>query len=119
MSEPYRYSLEIILEHVLVCEKRFNEIKIPKDFVESEQGNLILDAIVARLQAIGETIKKLLILNTHLPKLYPHVEWFKIIRFRDFISHHYDMLDYEVIFDICHSDLSVLKEALLAELKTA
>jgi uncharacterized protein with HEPN domain len=33
--------------------------------------------------------------------LYPY----PIIRFRDFISHHYDKADHEVLFDLCKNDL--------------
>jgi uncharacterized protein with HEPN domain len=60
MSETEKYTFEIILEHLEVCEKRFSEIKFPKDFVSSEYGNTLLDAIVTRLQAIGENLKRLL-----------------------------------------------------------
>lgn len=117
MSEAYKYSLDIILEHILVCEKRFKEIKVPTDFIETEHGKLLLDAIVTRLQAIGETIKKLLKLNSNLPVSHPNVEWNKIVKFRDFISHHYEMLDYEVIFDICDNDLNLLHEAISTEIE--
>ena len=59
MSETEKYVLEIVLEHIEICEKRFSEIKSPKDFVDSEYGNTLLDAIVTRLQAIGENLKRL------------------------------------------------------------
>ncbi len=36
-----------------------------------------------------------------------------IIRFRDFISHHYDEADYEVLFDVCKNYLPGLKENVL------
>lgn len=93
-----------------MCKKRFKEIHKPTDFIETEQGNILLDSIVTRLQAIGENVKKL---QKHKPDLaikYPKVEWSKIIKFRDFISHHYEMLDYEVIFDICKNGLACVKK---------
>ena len=77
----------------------------------------MLDAITTRLQALGENIKSLNKTNDTLEIKYPKVEWQKIIMFRDFISHHYEKLDYEVIFDICKTDLPLLKAAIVAELK--
>ena len=38
--------------------------------------------------------------NNLLQKNYPEIEWNKITRVRDFISHHYEMLDYEIVFEI-------------------
>ena len=116
MSEIEKYTFEIILDHLNVCEKRFSEIQTAGDFVESEYGNTLLDAIVTRLQAIGENVKRLLKHNTTLEKKYPNIEWEKIIKFRDFISHHYEKLDYEVVFDICEIDLPQLREVIIAEL---
>jgi uncharacterized protein with HEPN domain len=116
MSETEKYTFEIILDHLEVCQKRFSEINSATDFVASEYGNVLLDAIVTRLQAVGENIKRLLKNNTALLSKYPHIEWDKIIKFRDFISHHYEKLDYEVIFNICEMDLPPLKEAINTEL---
>jgi uncharacterized protein with HEPN domain len=96
----YRYSLDTIFEHITVCNKRFSEINKPTDFISSEYGRILLDAIVTRLQAIGENIKNTFRKNNLLQKKYPEIEWNKIVRFRNFISHHYEMLDYEIVFEI-------------------
>lgn len=116
MSENEKYTLDIVLEHLKVCEKRFSEIITPYEFVRTEYGNILLDAIVVRLQAVGENLKRLLKHNTNLKEKYPDIEWDKIIMFRDFISHHYEKLDYEVIFDICENDVPQLIEAIKIEL---
>lgn len=116
MSEALRHNLELILEHILTCEKRFSEINTPADFVSSEHGEVLLDSLVTRLQAIGENLKRAI---KHFPSLqdnYPDIHWQSIIRFRDFISHHYEKLDYEIIFDICKTDLPLLKIAISKEL---
>jgi uncharacterized protein with HEPN domain len=47
---------------------------------------------------------------------YPEIEWNKIIRFRDFISHHYEMLDYEIVFEICEDYLPKLEVVIKTEL---
>ena len=116
-DDAYKYSLLTILEHVKVCNKRFLEIKSPNDFVTTEYGVIILDAIVTRLQAIGENLKNNFRKNSNLQDSHPEIEWEKIIRFKDFISHHYEMLDYEIVFEICDSYLQKLENIINLELK--
>jgi uncharacterized protein with HEPN domain len=115
-DDVYHYSLETILEHITVCNKRFTEINKPTDFVSSEYGKILLDAIVTRLQAIGENIKNNFQKNNFLQDNYPDIEWSKIIRFRDFISHHYEMLDYEIVYEIGKIYLPQLELAIKTEL---
>jgi uncharacterized protein with HEPN domain len=115
-DDVYKYSLETILEHINICNKRFSEINIPTDFVSTEYGKTLLDAIVTRLQAIGENVKNTSRKHNLLQNNYPEMEWNKIIRFRDFISHHYEMLDYEIVYQRCESYLPKLEIVLKAEL---
>ncbi len=105
----YKYSLETVLEYINICNQRFLKIDTPTDFVASEFGKMVLDSIVTRLQAIGESIKKTSRKHNLLQNNYPEIEWGKIIRFRDFISHHYEMLDYEIVFEICQNYLPKLR----------
>ena len=112
----YQYSLETILEHINVCNKRFSEINVPTDFVATDYGKTLLDAIVTRLQAIGENLKNIFRKHHVLSDNYPEMEWNKIIRFRDFISHHYEMLDYEIVFEIGENYLPKLEQVIKAEL---
>lgn len=112
----YKFSLETILDHISVCNKRFSEIHIPADFVSNDYGKMLLDAIVTRLQAIGENVKNTSRKHNLLEENYPEIEWNKIIRFRDFISHHYEMLDYEIVFEICEDYLPKLEVVLKTEL---
>jgi uncharacterized protein with HEPN domain len=112
LDNTLKYTLQTILEHISKCEKRFSEIELPEDFVSTEQGNLLLDAIVTRLQAIGENAKNIAKKHPELLENHPEIEWNKIIRFRDFISHHYEMLDYEIVFQICDTFLIKLRNTI-------
>lgn len=112
----YKYSLETILNHIDICNTRFSEINNPTDFISSDYGNIILDSIVTRLQAIGENLKNTSRKHNLLQINYPEIEWNKIIRFRDFISHHYEMLDYEIVFEICKDYLPQLEVVIKTEL---
>lgn len=115
-NNTLQYTLESIIQHIDKCEYRFLEIYTPEDFVSTEKGNLLLDAIVTRLQAIGENVKNISKKHQDLLDKYPEIEWIKIIRFRDFVSHHYEMLDYEIVFQICDTFLPKLKHVILLEL---
>jgi len=107
---------EVVLEHIETCEERLGRINSASDFVESTEGELLLDAVSMRLQAIGENIKRILKIDATVPARHPEVDWESIVRFRDLISHHYEKLDYEVIFDIGKFQLPKLKAAILTEL---
>ncbi|TDD94859.1 HepT-like ribonuclease domain-containing protein [Flavobacterium cellulosilyticum] len=112
----YKYSLETILNHIEICKTRFSEIQKPINFIATDYGNILLDAIVTRLQAIGENLKNISRKHNLLQTNYPEMEWNKIIRFRDFISHHYQMLDYEIVFEICEDYLPKLELVIKKEL---
>lgn len=75
-------------------------------------GVLILDAIAMRLQVIGELLKKINKVDNSILEKYPEIEWNKIMRLRDIVSHHYEKVDHEIIFDICKSHVPKLKSTL-------
>ncbi len=114
-NKLFVFCIESVLHHIAVCEERFKAINEPADFTKTKEGGLLLDGISMRLQAIGENVKKLLKIHPELETKYAHVEWNKIIRFRDFISHHYEKLDYEIIYEICADSLPLLKKVVSSE----
>ena len=102
-------NLELILESIVLIEKRFSKIDVPDKFVSSPDGFLMLDAISMRLQVIGELTKKIHKIEASLLGKYPGIEWDKFIKLREIISHHYEIVDHEIIFDICKNYIPVLK----------
>jgi uncharacterized protein with HEPN domain len=82
-------------------------IRIANDF-NSQKGEMIFDAVLMRLQVLGENIKKLLKENREM-FLGIEEEVTSIIRLRDLISHHYEKLDTEIVFEICTDYLPPLK----------
>ncbi len=110
MSDPIVIErLEAILEHITIINERMEGIKSPSDFL-SKDGQTMFDAILMRLQAMGENIKK-------IESLYPgtfsddqSLDINNIVRFRDIISHHYEKLDTEVIYQIVLNNIPLLKE---------
>lgn len=59
MSDILRNRLETIREALELIERRVANIHKADDFVDTEEGLLIMDAIAIRLQVIGEKTKKI------------------------------------------------------------
>jgi len=116
-SELVNQILEIINESIQMVENRFEEINDPENFVFSEDGVTLLDAISMRLQVIGEQIKKLEKIAPEVIKSRPEIQWKKIMKLRDLISHHYDQIDHEIVFDICENHLPKLKDVIQTVLR--
>ncbi|TGL00855.1 HepT-like ribonuclease domain-containing protein [Leptospira levettii] len=109
MSEEIKERFEFILDSIVIIENRFLKIKFPDDLINSEDGITILDSIAMRLQAIGDNVKSVVKLDSQFLNKYSNTEWEKIMKMRDVISHHYEGLDHEIIFNICKDKLPKLK----------
>jgi len=102
--------LHLISESLDLINDRFSEINQPDDFVLNDSGVLILDAIAMRLQVVGELLKKIDKKNGFFLKEYDEINWDNIMRLRDIVSHHYEKVDHEIIFDICQNHLPKLRK---------
>jgi uncharacterized protein with HEPN domain len=105
-------NLRGILDSIELITVRFSNIYQADDFVNSTDGSLLLDSICMRLQIIGELVKKTHKNNPEIFSAFPQIEWSNIMKLRDIISHHYDHVDYEVIYDICKNHIPPLKKAI-------
>lgn len=103
------------LDHINAIIKYFNAIQ--QDSISFQNDELHYDAILMRLQALGENLKR-------IDKKHPEVivdlgytEIDDVIRFRDYVSHHYEQLETEVIFDICKNKIPVLENCITTLIK--
>jgi len=95
-----------ILTAIARIERRFRHIDSPDDFVADDFGIDQLDGITMMLIAIGEQLKRLdAELGVDLNVRYPEVDWKGAKGIRDFLSHHYFIVDAEIIFDVCQNSL--------------
>jgi uncharacterized protein with HEPN domain len=101
---------ELIIESIDSIESYSQSIKKVEDFKNNDQGFLLLDAIMMRLQVVGENIKKISKIDPTFFQINLQFDTNNIIRFRDFISHHYEKLDADIVFDICKKDIPALKD---------
>lgn len=117
MYEEIKERFEFIFESILLIENRFFKIKFPDDLINSQDGITILDSIAMRLQAIGDNVKSVAKLDSSFLNKFPEIEWEKIMKIRDVISHHYEGLDHEIIFNICINKIPELKISIKSILK--
>jgi len=101
--------LDLMLESIGLVELRFAKISDPEEFVSTPEGVALLDAISMRLQVIGESVKLIQKKDPSLLHHYDEIEWDKIARFRDLVSHHYEFVDHEIVFDICQNHIPKLR----------
>ncbi len=105
--------LEDILHAVNKVAYRCSKSRCVDDFLDDEDGQILLDSICMLLIAIGEAVKQLdKITNRALLKKYPQVEWSKIAGIRDILSHHYFDVNAETIFALCQNHIGTLKNTL-------
>jgi uncharacterized protein with HEPN domain len=102
--------LILILESINLILERSERIKIAGDFVKDKDGIELMDSIAMRLQMIGENAKRIAKEQEDFFETKLHLDPDPIIRFRDFISHHYEKTDYEIIFDICTHHIIIMKK---------
>lgn len=104
--------LNAIAEHIATIEERMAGVSIAEDF-RTKEGSVIFDAILIRLQALGENIKKIESLQPGFVDQKLSIDVDNIIRFRDIISHHYEKLDTEIIYNIIQNQIPTLKNAVI------
>lgn len=111
-----RLVLEIlanILTAIERIERRFQDIETPEDFLTDNTGLDKLDGIAMMLIAMGEQLKHLEKVSAiDLSALYPEIDWKGAKGIRDFLSHHYFILDAEVIFDVCKNKIDDVKQSI-------
>jgi len=104
-----------ILSQILIAidrvDRRSSGIFSAADFIDSEEGTDMLDAISMMLIAIGESCKNLdKITDGKLLPLYPEIDWKGVKGMRDVISHHYFDINAEIVFHVCKTHIPNLKE---------
>jgi len=110
--------LDLMIESIHLVQERFSRIRVPDDFVLAREGVTLLDAISMRLQVIGESVKRIEKTDLSLLQRYADIEWDKIARFRDLVSHHYEHVDHEIVYDICETHIPKLREV-IQKMRTA
>jgi uncharacterized protein with HEPN domain len=92
-----------ILESINEIERNVKNLSKDKFF----ELTTIQDAIVRRLEIIGEAVKNL---PDSFKKRYPEIPWKKIAGLRDVLIHEYFGVDLDLVWKIINKDILKLKK---------
>jgi len=103
MKKNIKIFLEHILESINLIEKYVKD-KNKDDFLKSTQ---LQDAIIRRIEIIGEAIKNI---PDSFRETYPIIPWKQITGMRDILSHQYFGVDLDLTWEVIKEDLPKLKK---------
>ena len=100
----------IYIDWIIKYAKKINKyMDEAKTFSVFKQNDEKIDAVILNLEQIGETAKKL---SSEAKQNYPSIHWPKIIGLRNMISHEYEGVKLNIIFDIATINIPELLSAL-------
>lgn len=101
---PY---LEDMLHSIEKIDIYINDIQGSKEVFE--KSTQVQDAVVRRLEIIGEATKRL---HEDFKEEYDQIPWRLMSGLRDVLIHEYDQIDLKQIWEVIQKDLPLLKNQL-------
>lgn len=103
MKRNIKLYLQDIQESILAIEEYTRDIA-EDEFYSNRQ---LQDAIVRRLEIIGEAVKNI---DADFRDKYPQIPWKKVAGMRDVVAHEYFGVKLDRVWDVVRNDLPRLKK---------
>lgn len=103
MSKEPTVFLKHILESIEAIEKYIKDLS-EEEFLENQEKQ---DAIIRRLEIIGEAVKNL---SDEFKETHPETVWNKAMGIRNILIHHYFGIDLEIVWDTVTKSLPEFKK---------
>ncbi|HLF27311.1 MAG TPA: DUF86 domain-containing protein [Anaerolineae bacterium] len=97
----------VFLRHILDAIHDINSYLAGVSYNDFLQHKLIQDAVVRQLEIVGEAATNL---SVTLRQMHPGVAWGEIIGMRNRLIHAYFQIDVDIVWEVAHTDLPLLKE---------
>ena len=108
-KELVRETIQLLEKTLEILLKRVSGITSVHDFLDTENGVILLDSVCMKLIAVGESVKNLdKIMDKELLVNYPAVNWKDVMGMRDIIVHHYFDVDPDVVLQTLREDIPLL-----------
>ena len=108
-KELVRETIQLLEKTLEILLKRVSGITSVHDFLDTENGVILLDSVCRKLIAVGESVKNLdKITDKELLVNYPAVNWKDVMGMRDIIVHHYFDVDPDVVLQTLREDIPLL-----------
>lgn len=105
MKRDMKLYLQDIWDSILAIEEYTKNLTEDEFYLNRQ----VQDAIIRRLEIVGEAVKKL---EDNFIKKYPQIEWNKIAGMRDIVAHEYFGVKLDRVWDSVKNDLPQLKQKL-------
>jgi uncharacterized protein with HEPN domain len=83
-----------------------------KELADYAADPLLRSAVERQFEVIGEALNRLARSDPHVAEQITHTS--RIIAFRNILIHGYDLVDYEVVWDVIEAHLPLLREEVQA-----
>ena len=106
--------LKIYLDDMIQSIDKIFEYTKNISFNEFKNSSLIFDAVVRRLEILGEAANQIKKSDTDFYQKYPNIEWREIIDFRNILIHGYFGIIEEIVWNVIQNKLQTLQDNLKA-----
>jgi uncharacterized protein with HEPN domain len=101
------------LGHILKAIERIDRYTADMDEVAFLNSELVQDAVIRNIEIIGEASNNIQRVAPEFAAQHDDIPWLVMYTMRNRVSHGYDKVDLEIVWQTIHRDLPGLREQIL------